>query len=166
MDFIKAVSSPLSSPLTPPAATSSDSSYPTTQFILTICILVWMLLLLLASTYISVRQVVLNLQVSPREQPLELAGTEIRSKPKEFYIDSSNIIGYGVAKIKGSVPEEVTCCSICLEDFEESDECRVLVKCKHTFHLSCIDLWLARDMYCPLCRGFIPSVRMGDTNLV
>ena len=41
-------------------------------------------------------------------------------------------------------------CSICLEDFEEVDECRML-HCNHVFHVKCIDEWLPNQESCPLC---------------
>jgi len=43
-------------------------------------------------------------------------------------------------------------CSICLNDFEPSDAVRQLGSCSHTFHRSCIDLWLLRRADCPLCK--------------
>ena len=43
-------------------------------------------------------------------------------------------------------------CSICLENFNNSDPVRVLL-CKHYFHVSCIDHWLtSENVRCPLCR--------------
>jgi hypothetical protein len=43
-------------------------------------------------------------------------------------------------------------CSICLSGFCAHDEVRQLGTCGHTFHRSCIDLWLLRSEYCPLCK--------------
>jgi hypothetical protein len=42
-------------------------------------------------------------------------------------------------------------CSICLENFTPTDRVRQLA-CGHTFHCSCIDLWLLRCAHCPLCK--------------
>ena len=43
-------------------------------------------------------------------------------------------------------------CSICLEYFEDTDECREL-KCNHFFHSSCVDKWLLNFSHkCPMCR--------------
>lgn len=48
-------------------------------------------------------------------------------------------------------------CSICLNDFQ-IDECvRTLLLCNHTFHKSCIDLWLIRSATCPNCKSPIAS---------
>lgn len=43
-------------------------------------------------------------------------------------------------------------CSICLHAFEAGDSVRYLPVCNHTFHRSCIDLWLLRRADCPLCK--------------
>ncbi|XP_060206208.1 RING-H2 finger protein ATL51-like [Lycium barbarum] len=44
-------------------------------------------------------------------------------------------------------------CSICLGEFMEGDEVRVLSQCLHIFHVSCIDVWLHSHRNCPLCRA-------------
>nr|POF08934.1 ring-h2 finger protein atl64 [Quercus suber] len=43
-------------------------------------------------------------------------------------------------------------CSICLAEYQEKDVLRIMPKCSHTFHLSCIDVWLRRQSTCPVCR--------------
>lgn len=43
-------------------------------------------------------------------------------------------------------------CPICLCEFQEGDASRSLGACGHTFHRSCIDLWLVRCANCPLCK--------------
>lgn len=43
-------------------------------------------------------------------------------------------------------------CTICLENFKEKDEC-IILKCKHTFHKSCVRNWLLQRNSCPLCRS-------------
>jgi hypothetical protein len=55
-------------------------------------------------------------------------------------------------------PRETTC-SICLIDYEENDELRIL-DCSHDFHKWCIDDWLQMKADCPLCRAtVIPNAR-------
>jgi hypothetical protein len=51
------------------------------------------------------------------------------------------------AKVSGELE-----CSICLTSFEAGDKVRRLPNCSHTFHKSCIDLWLLRSADCPLCK--------------
>ncbi|KAL4188624.1 hypothetical protein AMTRI_Chr08g161320 [Amborella trichopoda] len=43
-------------------------------------------------------------------------------------------------------------CAICLDGFMENDIVRELRPCSHVFHRECIDLWLARNTCCPICR--------------
>ncbi|CAF2049201.1 unnamed protein product [Brassica napus] len=54
------------------------------------------------------------------------------------------------AKTHKSPPED---CSVCLSEFEEEDEGRVLPKCGHVFHVDCIDTWFRSRSSCPLCRA-------------
>ncbi|XP_010523135.1 PREDICTED: RING-H2 finger protein ATL64 [Tarenaya hassleriana] len=44
-------------------------------------------------------------------------------------------------------------CVICLEDLKRNDIVRVLVKCKHVFHVRCIDSWCLYRLACPICRA-------------
>ncbi|CAA0373040.1 unnamed protein product [Arabidopsis thaliana] len=44
-------------------------------------------------------------------------------------------------------------CVICLEDFKVNDVVRVLVRCKHVFHVDCIDSWCFYKLTCPICRA-------------
>ncbi|PWA39493.1 zinc finger, RING/FYVE/PHD-type [Artemisia annua] len=43
-------------------------------------------------------------------------------------------------------------CSVCLSAFEDVEVLRLLPKCKHAFHIDCIDQWLEKHSTCPLCR--------------
>ncbi|KAM3383268.1 RING-H2 finger protein ATL57-like isoform X1 [Capsicum galapagoense] len=44
-------------------------------------------------------------------------------------------------------------CAVCLSVFEEGEEVKELPICKHSFHASCIDMWLHSHLDCPLCRS-------------
>ncbi|OIS99931.1 ring-h2 finger protein atl52 [Nicotiana attenuata] len=44
-------------------------------------------------------------------------------------------------------------CSVCLSDFEEGEEVKQLPRCNHSFHASCIDMWLYSHLDCPMCRS-------------
>jgi hypothetical protein len=43
-------------------------------------------------------------------------------------------------------------CTICQDDMSEGNTIRTLNTCQHTFHISCIDTWLASNVRCPVCR--------------
>ncbi|KAH0451738.1 hypothetical protein IEQ34_019037 [Dendrobium chrysotoxum] len=43
-------------------------------------------------------------------------------------------------------------CSICLTELSEGEKVRLLPKCKHGFHLDCINMWLHSHFTCPICR--------------
>ncbi|KAK6915875.1 Zinc finger, RING-type [Dillenia turbinata] len=57
-------------------------------------------------------------------------------------------------------------CSICLTEFEDEDMVTQLSKCRHVFHLDCIQKWIHVDKFtCPICRSFLLSseaVQCGD----
>ncbi|KAF8097778.1 hypothetical protein N665_0281s0041 [Sinapis alba] len=44
-------------------------------------------------------------------------------------------------------------CSVCLSKFESVEILRLLPKCRHAFHVGCIDTWLEQHATCPLCRA-------------
>ncbi|XP_010413108.1 PREDICTED: RING-H2 finger protein ATL64-like [Camelina sativa] len=78
------------------------------------------------------------LSASPGDQALDPAVLE---KIPIFVYSSSN------SKVeKGE-------CAVCLSEFEEEEEGRLLPKCGHSFHVSCIDTWFRSRSTCPLCRA-------------
>lgn len=48
-------------------------------------------------------------------------------------------------------------CVVCLCKIHEGEECSVLPKCNHRFHVDCIDAWLEHHSTCPLCRALVPN---------
>ncbi|KAI4327864.1 hypothetical protein L6164_020276 [Bauhinia variegata] len=73
----------------------------------------------------------------------------LQSLPKFTYIDNSN-------PSKWVATSE---CAICLAEFAEGDEIRVLPQCGHGFHLNCIDTWLGSHSSCPSCRQILAVTR-------
>jgi len=51
-------------------------------------------------------------------------------------------------------PTDVPVCCVCLDEFAEGDNLRVL-NCKHEFHKDCGDPWLLEHQTCPLCKANI-----------
>lgn len=43
-------------------------------------------------------------------------------------------------------------CAVCLTRFDPTELLRLLPKCKHAFHVECVDTWLDSHSTCPLCR--------------
>ncbi|KAG6487414.1 E3 ubiquitin-protein ligase ATL31-like [Zingiber officinale] len=44
-------------------------------------------------------------------------------------------------------------CAVCLCEFEDDEELRLLPHCNHVFHPDCIGAWLAAHVTCPVCRA-------------
>ncbi|KAJ7962418.1 E3 ubiquitin-protein ligase [Quillaja saponaria] len=49
-----------------------------------------------------------------------------------------------------SATEEEDVCPICLEEYIETNP-KIMTKCEHHFHLSCILEWMERSDCCPIC---------------
>tara|TARA_Y100000992_G_scaffold256464_1_gene189974 strand:- start:3301 stop:3633 length:333 start_codon:yes stop_codon:yes gene_type:complete len=47
-------------------------------------------------------------------------------------------------------------CAVCLDAFRTRQHCRFL-PCGHVFHKGCIDRWLRRRQWCPVCRAGPPD---------
>lgn len=50
-------------------------------------------------------------------------------------------------------------CSICLSEFADGDQIRVLPQCSHVFHVGCVDKWLLTHSSCPSCRQNLAVAR-------
>ncbi|OMO99798.1 Zinc finger, RING-type [Corchorus capsularis] len=73
-------------------------------------------------------------------------------------LDESVIKSITVCKYKKNENlVEGTDCSVCLSEFQEDENLRLLPKCNHAFHVPCIDTWLKSHSSCPLCRAYIGS---------
>jgi hypothetical protein len=67
---------------------------------------------------------------------------------EQAFIDTLPVFAYGsIRGLKDSAD-----CAVCLNEFADDDRLRLLPKCKHAFHLKCIDTWLLSHSTCPLCR--------------
>lgn len=67
----------------------------------------------------------------------------------QAFIDALPVFSY--KEVVG--PKEPFDCAVCLCEFTEADQLRLLPMCSHAFHLNCIDTWLLSNSSCPLCRG-------------
>lgn len=68
---------------------------------------------------------------------------------QESIIESITVFKYK----KNEALVEGTECSVCLAEFQEDEDLRLLPKCSHAFHIPCIDTWLRSHKNCPLCRA-------------
>ncbi|KAJ8493643.1 hypothetical protein OPV22_015364 [Ensete ventricosum] len=72
-------------------------------------------------------------------------------------LDESIIGSIAVAEYKAGdgLLDGASDCSVCLGEFRDGELVRLLPKCGHAFHISCIDTWLRDHVNCPLCRSHI-----------
>ncbi|CAL9101551.1 unnamed protein product [Musa textilis] len=69
------------------------------------------------------------------------------------------------AEVKGlKVGKGALECAVCLSEFEDDEELRLLPRCSHVFHSDCIDSWLASHVTCPVCRANLAE-QAADDNL-
>ncbi|KAK4372293.1 hypothetical protein RND71_007677 [Anisodus tanguticus] len=74
-------------------------------------------------------------------------------------LDESTIKAITVCRFKkGEGLVEDTECAVCLSEFQEDKNLRLLPKCSHAFHLPCINTWLKSHPNCPLCRANVVSL--------
>ncbi|KAI3826075.1 hypothetical protein L1987_00117 [Smallanthus sonchifolius] len=76
-----------------------------------------------------------------------------RSRSRSTGIDKKAIESlpfFRFSSLKGS--KEGLECVVCLSKFEDTELLRLLPKCRHAFHMKCIDQWLESHSTCPLCR--------------
>nr|CAB3461723.1 unnamed protein product [Digitaria exilis] len=46
-------------------------------------------------------------------------------------------------------------CAICIAEFADGEEGRLLPRCGHRFHARCVDAWFRFHTTCPLCRATV-----------
>ncbi|KAA0046521.1 hypothetical protein IC582_004157 [Cucumis melo] len=83
---------------------------------------------------------------------------QIRSSSRFSGIDKTVIESlpfFRFSTLKGT--KEGLECAVCLSKFEDIEILRLLPKCKHAFHINCIDHWLEKHASCPLCRQRVGS---------
>ncbi|XP_028789808.1 RING-H2 finger protein ATL43-like [Neltuma alba] len=90
----------------------------------------------------------------PEEEPLRNSHTSAgysgrkNSGIDRVVIESLPIFRFG--SLRGQ--KEGLECAVCLTPFESVEVLRLLPKCKHAFHVECVDTWLDAHSTCPLCR--------------
>ncbi|KAM7488265.1 hypothetical protein LguiB_025749 [Lonicera macranthoides] len=69
-------------------------------------------------------------------------------------LDESVIRSIPIFKFDKHKQEESEC-AVCLNEFQEQENLRMIPNCGHVFHIDCIDVWLQSNSNCPLCRTSI-----------
>ncbi|KAK1256516.1 RING-H2 finger protein ATL8 [Acorus gramineus] len=78
----------------------------------------------------------------------------LKSLPKVSFTGAMESEGDGRGGGGGGIAGG-TECPICLAEFVEGDEIRILPQCGHGFHVSCVDTWLVSHSSCPSCRRIL-----------
>ncbi|XP_057979370.1 RING-H2 finger protein ATL74-like [Malania oleifera] len=87
------------------------------------------------------------------ETPGETAARFAATGLKKSALRQIPVVVYGSSGV--NVP--ATDCAICLGEFVGGEKIRVLPKCRHGFHVRCIDTWLLSHSSCPTCRQSLPE---------
>lgn len=74
------------------------------------------------------------------------------SEPTEFGLKKEFRDMLPTVVFNENVLIEDTQCAVCLGDYQINEKLQQLPVCGHTFHMECIDKWLANNTTCPLCR--------------
>ena len=71
---------------------------------------------------------------------------------EENYIEILSLIPVNIIKEKNeSNDDNDNKCTICLSDFDIGEK-KSILPCMHSFHFNCIEKWIKRKRYCPICK--------------
>jgi len=71
-------------------------------------------------------------------------------KCKEKHEEGNKEKVYTTSSFKNKKKDNFDECVICLEEMKE-DDLVTIIYCSHIFHKYCIDLWIEKKRFCPLC---------------
>lgn len=58
------------------------------------------------------------------------------------------------SNVKGlKIGKSTLACAVCLNEFQDDETLRLIPKCSHVYHHTCIDIWLVSHNTCPVCRA-------------
>jgi hypothetical protein len=80
----------------------------------------------------------------------QLSAQELLANQQELKQRISRLFSF--VYVEGSLSKDDALCSVCLDCFEGGGTLRML-PCLHRFHKDCIDEWLQRKPFCPLCKA-------------
>ncbi|XP_071717285.1 probable E3 ubiquitin-protein ligase RHB1A [Rutidosis leptorrhynchoides] len=79
--------------------------------------------------------------------------SSVKKFDQEAVDDSAKMVDVGFQTSKSldcSTMEEDDVCPTCFEEYD-ADNPKIVTKCNHQFHLSCILEWMERSDTCPIC---------------
>ncbi|KAM0918117.1 hypothetical protein ACQ4PT_008772 [Festuca glaucescens] len=88
--------------------------------------------------------------LSPQEQNRQQRGLDpdvLASFPAMTYAEAR-----ALREQAGGGKDVALECAVCLSEFEDEEQLRLLPECSHAFHPDCIGEWLAAHVTCPVCR--------------
>lgn len=105
-----------------------------------------------------------NSYVSTRN-PIAAAADLLRGRLHREVINKCPILVYSAVK-ELKIGKSALECAVCLGEFQDKDEIRLLPKCHHVFHPDCIDAWFVSHLTCPVCRATLASPDCDDNAVV
>ncbi|XP_006154706.1 E3 ubiquitin-protein ligase RNF43 isoform X1 [Tupaia chinensis] len=114
---------------------------------------VWILLTVVGTIFVVILASVLRIRCRPhhrRPDPLQQRTAWAISQLATRRYQASCRRARAEWPDSGSSCSSAPVCAICLEEFSEGQELRI-ISCLHEFHRTCVDPWLHQHRTCPLC---------------
>lgn len=93
--------------------------------------------------------------VSPKARNRQEVERAVTALPVFVHSSSSSAAG-AVDGTKSAVE-----CAICIVEYVDGEEGRLLPRCGHRFHARCVDMWFHFHTSCPLCRTSVLPASVG-----
>ncbi|KAL4572501.1 hypothetical protein LXL04_019280 [Taraxacum kok-saghyz] len=141
----------LDGPFVPSPHHNDTASSSETNLIVNI---MWIVLLCGLIASFGVFQVIRYVMQRRRTSNPTTQTSEHEPQPEPCVGLKKSVVAQISTRVLGSILKiSVTECSICLEDFVDGQNVRVLPHCCHEFHIECIDRWFESHSSCPNCRN-------------
>ncbi|KAJ7953651.1 RING-H2 finger protein [Quillaja saponaria] len=145
----------------PPSSSSASKLSPSILFIIVILAVILFLsgLLHLVVRYVMKQRSSSSISESNRYPEMSGSDAFQRQLQQLFHLHDSGLDQAFIDALPVFLYKEIIGlkepfdCAVCLCEFSEQDNLRLLPLCNHAFHIDCIDTWLLSNSTCPLCRG-------------